>query len=211
SHRRQLLLQLLQALGHAVELTNARCTFLPFGGGLHCGTGGVGSGFGNGARDHGHAADEYVVTDIDVADHADAAVNGAVATDTGAAGNADTGRHRGVITNLHVVGNLDLVVQLDAVADHGVVDGAAVDGGIGTDLHVITNQHATDLGDLLPAAAIIGKAEALPADHRTGLNHHPLAHPHIVIQGHPWSQPAAVTNHATRTNETLGAQSNVRA
>ena len=36
----------------------------------------------------------------------------------------------------HVVTDLDLVVELDAVADHRVIDRATIDGGVGADLDV---------------------------------------------------------------------------
>src|SRR5690606_31554005 len=184
-------------------------TFLPFSGRLHCGTGGIGSRFGNGARDHGHAADKYVVANLDMANHAHTAGDGAMATDAGAAGNTDAGRHGRVFTDLDVMGDLDLVIQLDAVADDGIADSATIDGGIGTDLHVITDQHAADLGDLLPTAAVVGKAEAFATDHCTGLNDHPLTHTHVVVQGDARSQPAVGTDTAARADEALCAQSDV--
>ena len=48
--------------------------------------------------------------------------------------------------------DLDQVVELDAVLDHGVVERAAVDAGVGADLDVVADAHRAELLDLLPAA-----------------------------------------------------------
>jgi hypothetical protein len=44
---------------------------------------------------------------------------------------------------LHVVSDLYLVVELDAVADHGIAQRTAIDRGAGTDLDVVTDDHAS--------------------------------------------------------------------
>ena len=36
-------------------------------------------------------------------------------------------------TDLHVVADLDLVVELDAFVNHGVIDGTAINRGVGAD------------------------------------------------------------------------------
>ena len=97
-------------------------------------------------------------------DHADTASNHAVATDSGAAGDTDAGRHCRVITDLHVMCDLNLIIELDPVADQGIGQGAAVDGGIGADFDIITNTHSANLGNFLPVASLIGKAKPLGAD-----------------------------------------------
>ncbi len=48
---------------------------------------------------------------------------------------------RSVRADAHVVADHDEVVELDALLDHGVVDGAAVDGGVGADLDVGADAH----------------------------------------------------------------------
>src|SRR5690606_15154208 len=141
----------------------------PFGGRLHGSTGGVTAGLGDRAGDHGHAGDEDVVADIHMPDDADAAGNHAVAADARAAGNPRATGHGGVVADLHVVGDHDLVVQLDAIADQGVRQRAAIDGGVGTDLDIVTDAHPAKLGDLLPGALLFGKAEAFSANHSTRL------------------------------------------
>ncbi|MNE31350.1 hypothetical protein D3C80_1249140 [compost metagenome] len=138
--------------------------------------------------------------------HAHAARDHAVAADPGAAGNAHAAGHGGVVADLHVVRDHDLVVQLHAVADQGIGQGTAVDGGVGTHLDVVAQGHAADLRDLLPDALLVGEAEAFAADYRAGLDHHPLADLHVVIEGHAGRQPATFTDDAAGADHAVGTQ-----
>ncbi|MNX97533.1 hypothetical protein D3C86_1299040 [compost metagenome] len=97
----------------------------------------------------------------------------------------------------------DLVIQLDPVTDQGIGQRTAVDGGIGADFDVVADQHPAELGNLLPDALLVGEAEALAADHRPRLDHHPLADAYIVIQGDPRREPAALADHRTRTDHAM--------
>jgi hypothetical protein len=56
-----------------------------------------------------------------------------------------------VRADVHVVADLDQVVELDAVVQHGVVQRAPVDAGVGANLHVVANAHGAQLLDLDPA------------------------------------------------------------
>ena len=53
----------------------------------------------------------------------------------------------------HIVGDLDEIVDLGALADHGVADRAAVDGGVGADLDIVLDDDAADLRNLVVAAS----------------------------------------------------------
>src|SRR5690606_29050215 len=131
--------------------------------------------------------------------------------DLGAAGNTAATGHGGVVADLHVVRDHDLVIQLDAVADQRIGQCPAVDGGVRTDLDVIANGHATDLGNLLPDALLVGEAETLAADHRTGLDDNPLADHHVVIKRDARRQPATFANARTRADHAMGPDANARA
>src|SRR5690606_26353928 len=208
-HRRQLRLQWLDALGQRIQLSHAGSTLLPFGGGLHGGTRGIGARLGDRAGNHGHATDEYVIADLDMEDHPYSAGDHAVAADAGTAGNADAGRHGGVVADLDVVGDLDLVIELDAVADHGVAECATVDRGVGANLDIVADQYAAYLGDLVPLTLGAGKTEPFPAHHGAGLDDCALAHPDIVIQRHPGCQPAAGTDTAALADIAVRAECDI--
>jgi hypothetical protein len=69
-----------------------------------------------------------------------------------------------VRTDVAVVADLDLIVELDAILDHRVIGGAAVDRGIGTDLYIVADEHAADLRNLVPASVLPREPEAIGTD-----------------------------------------------
>ncbi|MNZ66494.1 hypothetical protein D3C78_847190 [compost metagenome] len=99
--------------------------------------------------------------------------------------------------------DLNLVVELDAITNTGVCQRTAVDSSVHADLDIVTDTDPTNLGDLLPDAFLVGKAEAFAADNRARLNDHPLADADIVVQGYSRGQPTALANHTTGTDEAL--------
>src|SRR3990167_5694509 len=108
----------------------------------------------------------------------------AMLADLGAAGNTHAGGHGGVIANLYVVSDLDLVIELHTVTDHGIGQGSAIHSSVHTDLHIVADQYATDLGNLVPDTFGVGKAKAFAADNSTGLYDHTLTNTHIVVESH---------------------------
>src|SRR5688572_11356964 len=103
------------------------------------------------------------------------AADGDVPSDARAAGDADAACHRAVRADAHVVTDLHLVVELDPLLDHRVVERAAVDSGIRANLDVVADAHPADLWNFYPAAFLGGDAEAVGADDRAGMDHHALA------------------------------------
>src|SRR4051812_40666832 len=101
--------------------------------------------------------------------------HGAMPADARAARDADAARHRGVRADAHVVRDLDLVVELDPVLDHRVVQRAAVYGRVRADLHVVADDDAPHLRDLRPALAVARHAETVGADHRARVDDGALA------------------------------------
>src|SRR6185295_17924467 len=101
-------------------------------------------------------------------DHA-ARADGRAARDPGAT------RDHGVSADAHVVADLDLVVELDAVLDHGVLDRAAVDGGVGADFDVVADAYAADLRHLHQPVRIGREAEAIRSDGDAGVQRAALA------------------------------------
>src|SRR5690606_41688707 len=102
---------------------------------------------------------------------------------------------------LDVVGNLDLIVQNAVVADDRILQGTPVDGGAGTDFHIVTNAHATQLGNLVPMTLRRRKTETIAPNHHTTLHdtalpyRDPVIERHIGMQQTVITQPAAGTDH----------------
>src|SRR3974390_3176699 len=67
-------------------------------------------------------------------------------------------------SNADIVANPDQGVDLAALADHGIADGAAIDGGAGADLDVILYDHAPDLRHFEVPFASLYEAEAMLTD-----------------------------------------------
>ena len=78
--------------------------------------------------------------------------------------------------------NLDQVIEFDTVFNHGVLQRAAVDTGIGTNFNIITDPDGSQLFDLFPATGVRCKAKAVGTNHNarvqqtTLTNQAPLAH-----------------------------------
>src|SRR5260221_1654892 len=98
-----------------------------------------------------------------------------MAPDIGAAGDTHAAGHRGVRADARVVADLDLIVELHALLDDGVVERTAVDRGVGTDLDIVADAHRADLRDLDPAPVVVGDAEAVGVDHGPRMDDHRLA------------------------------------
>src|SRR5664280_672368 len=71
--------------------------------------------------------------------------------------------------------DLNQVVDLGALADHGVANGAAVDRGAGADLDVVLDDDAPDLRHLEVAGAAHNEAEAILADLAARMDDDPVA------------------------------------
>src|SRR5690606_21377919 len=149
----------------------------------------------------------HVVADRKVADDADAAGDHTPPPDLRAAGDARPRRHRGVRADMHVVRNLHEVVDLHAVLDDGVLDGAAVDGRVRTDLDVVADQDAAELRHLDPAAVreILGEAEAVRADHGAGMHDAAAPDANVVEDADARGEPRAGADHDTLAERRAGA------
>ena len=110
-----------------------------------------------------------------------------------------------------VVADLDLVVEADVLFEDGVLERAAIDGGVGADLAVVADHHATELRHLQPAPAIHRQAETIGAKHRARMHAHAPAEADARHQGDAGDQFAAfadvaiVADHATRADHRAGA------
>ena len=80
---------------------------------------------------------------------ADAAGHDHAISDPAAPGNADAPGNHAVPADLVVVSDHDQIVDLRAAADGGGLDRAAVDAAVGSQFHVIAQDHRAERGDAL--------------------------------------------------------------
>src|SRR5690606_26559985 len=104
----------------------------------------------------------------------------------------------------------DLVVELDPVADLGVLERAAVDGGVGADFDVVADAHAAQLGDLAPGALPEGgirrEAEAVGPQHDAAVQDGARADAYVGVERHARMQQAVGPDAGTRADDAAGAQ-----
>src|SRR5690606_7892529 len=113
----------------------------------------------------------------------------AASSDSGGASHPDTGCHGRVLTYLDVVGDHDLIIELHAVTDDGVFQGAPVYGGISTDFDIVTDRYTAQLSNFCPrpgfTPGVRCKTKAVGAEHRAAMHNSPIANGHIVVKRYP--------------------------
>src|SRR5206468_10975264 len=97
--------------------------------------------------------------------------------DLHAAGDARLGHDQAASRDADVVGDVHQVVDLRPGPDHGVVDAAAVDAGVGADLDIVPDQAAAHVRNLAVRLARFpgDVAEAIAPQHGAGVDDDPLA------------------------------------
>src|SRR6185437_2253611 len=93
-------------------------------------------------------------------------------------------RHQYAVTaDADVMADLDQVVDLAALANDRVANGAAVDGGTGADFDIVLNNDAADLRDLQMAAAAHHEAEAVLPDLAARMDDDAIADQRVADDG----------------------------
>ncbi len=110
-----------------------------------------------------------------------------------------------VRTYFDVMRNLHQVVDFDPVGNDGVIQGTAINAGIGADFNVIANDDRPQLLYFVPTACLLGKTETI------GANHHPRVQQTTLPDTGPFAdmdmrtQHGMGANHRTPLNNTLRA------
>ena len=126
--------------------------------------------------DYAALADEpHTVANREVAHHPHLPADQHEVADPGTARDAGLGRDHGAAPDADVVGDLHQIVDAAALADHGIGAGSTVDGGVGSDLDIVLDQDAAELGNPHVAALVDREAEALLADPHARKDRYPCA------------------------------------
>lgn len=190
--------------GQLIQLLEAHGVLAPQRIGHRASPGGVDTGLFNGVGDKTHAGHIDTVTQCQMAGKADPATELTVTADVGRACNTDTAGQRTVVTDVNVMCNLHLGVDLDVVPDHRVIERAAINAGAAAHLNIVTDNDTTELFDLVPAAAIMGKSEPVATDDGTGVEDGPGANDDAVIQRYRWMNQAVVTHRTVVAYDAIG-------
>ncbi len=109
-----------------------------------------------------------------------------------------------MLADPHVVRNLDQVVEDAAVADHRVLERAAIDRAVRADLDVVADDDPAELRNLDPAALVRREAEAVGTDDGAGMDQRAFADRAVLVDADVGHQPgigadaAAPPDHDTR-------------
>lgn len=135
-----------------------------------------------------------------------------VIADPGAPRDSDARHDEAPLSNSDVMPHLNQVVHLGTTPDHSVIDASAVDASIGSDLHLVFQDAATNVRNPSMPLSIRQVSESLTANDGTCLEHDTTPNPatgvandtraedcivsdsHSISQGHALGQPAARTD-----------------
>src|SRR5688572_7614556 len=135
-----------------------------------------------GARHHGPPRDYDVVADRQVPGDPHHPGDHTAAANRRAAGNTRATGDHGVRSDTHVVPDLHLVVDPDALLDHSVADGPAVDVRVRANLDVVADHDCAELRHLDVATGVGRLAEAVGSDHAAGMQQAARTDAHVVAQ-----------------------------
>ena len=142
-----------------------------------------------------------------VAQHHRPAPHGAMGTNARTASHPHATGHGGVGTNVHVVADLNQVVEFDTIFNHGVVQRAAVYARVGSDFHIVTNAHRSELFNFFPLPLVQGKTKTVSADHdarmqdATLANRAPVRQRHTGLEHRARSDPGTTLDHTHRADD----------
>ena len=148
----------------------------------------------------------HMVGQLQMAEDDGTTAHGAVRAYFGAAGHPDTTGHGRVLAYVNIVSDLNQVIQLDAVFNDGVFNGATVNTGVRPDFHIVTNQYAAELLYLYPLPLVKRKAETIGTDHNACMKNAVFTNDTPGGNGNSGFQPTArsyggaVFHHAQRAD-----------
>src|SRR5437879_6701351 len=97
------------------------------------------------SRDHRSVSDSHRASDGRIADNIDEAAE------------------------LTIVADVDLIIQFGVCANPGALDGRAVDGAAGPNLHIVVDDHVPDLRDFITLPRLVIKTEPVGTNHRPSM------------------------------------------
>ena len=109
-------------------------------------------------------------------------------------GHTNLRHQQAFLTDAHVVGNVHQVVDLGPAADHSVVDAAAIDGGVGANLDVVTDDTAANVRNLAMRSVAKHVPESVAADAGSRMHDRASSEDRSWINGCAWPQPGTLAD-----------------
>src|SRR3990167_3330912 len=117
-----------------------------------------------------------------------------------------TCNHR-MIANMYIMSYHNLIIHFDAIANDGIFNRTAIDGGIGTDFHIVTYHHPSNLWNFNPVFSfILCQTKTIRTNDRATMNKHaitqdgPTINSHTTVQMTLRTQSHGITQDGPRLN-----------
>ncbi len=143
-----------------------------------------------------------MIGNLKMSDNSGTSTDHAIFSYSGTARDADTPCDSRVRANVNIMRDLYLIIEPDALLEHGVLQCATIDGCIGTNIDVITNPDTTELRHIQPPACFIRQPESITANDRTCCNPDAFTDRNRVTDHHIGRQSAVSTDNAVSTDKT---------
>ena len=151
-----------------------------------------------------------MIGDGQMPDHSGASGNFTITTDDSATGNTDAGGNSRMGTDTHVMRHLDLIIEFTALLDNRIVQGPAIDRGVGTNFHIICDNNSAKLRNLVPSVPVHHQPEAVGTDDHTGVQYAAIPDLHRARQGNPAMQMTMASKCCTALDDTARADDTTR-
>jgi hypothetical protein len=106
--------------------------------------------------------------------------------------NSDTRHDQTPLSDPDVMSHLDQIVHLRATPDDSVVDATAIDAGVGTDLDLVLQNAATDVGDTGVPLSVRQISKTVAPYHSPGLQYDSAADPSTGITHHTGAENGVI-------------------
>ena len=161
---------------------------------------------GNMVHDPRLGPDGHAVADSKMSGESGLARDGHVVSDLGAAGDAHLRHHDAVLADRHVVSDLNEVIHLGSAAEDRGTQRGAVDGHAGADLHIVMQDHLSDLRNLAVLSLVEHIPEAVRTDDRPGVDSDAASEHGAGIDRDVGKQPASLSNDTVVSHRDEGLQ-----
>src|SRR5690348_3199884 len=84
------------------------------------------------------------------------------------------GTKNGVGSDLAVVGHLNKIIDLNIIMNDRGRQRTSINGGVGTNLHIVANDDRADLGNFHIAPLIFDKSKSVRANNSPRMDSHPF-------------------------------------
>src|SRR4029079_14564296 len=115
----------------------------------------------------------------------------------------DLGHYQAFLPDAHVVRDMDEIVDLGPVADHCVVNAAAIHGRVGANLDVVAHDAPADVGDLVVCPVAKHVAESIGPDPGSRVDDRSRTYTRSRIDRDIRPEPRAVPESGVLTNNAV--------